>query len=51
MTTDARMDPRQIFADLSQDVVGQDAALQGMAVAIYKHLIEHSVGNVLMIGN
>jgi ATP-dependent Clp protease ATP-binding subunit ClpX len=51
MTIDARITPRQIFADLSEDVIGQDAALQGMSVAIYKHLIEHSVGNVLMIGN
>jgi len=45
------MTPRKIFADLSQDVIGQDQALQDMSVAIYKHLIEHSVGNVLMIGN
>lgn len=51
MTTELRINPRQIFADLSRDVIGQDAALQGMSVAIYKHLIEHSVGNVLMIGN
>ena len=51
MTIDARITPRQIFAELSEDVIGQDAALQGMSVAIYKHLIEHSVGNVLMIGN
>ena len=51
MTTEPRINPRQIFADLSRDVIGQDAALQGMSVAIYKHLIEHSVGNVLMIGN
>jgi ATP-dependent Clp protease ATP-binding subunit ClpX len=51
MTTETRINPRQIFADLSQDVIGQDEALQGMSVAIYKHLIEHSVGNVLMIGN
>ena len=45
------MTPREIFAILSEDVVGQEKALQDMAVAIYKHLIEHSVGNVLMIGN
>ncbi|MEA2079749.1 MAG: AAA family ATPase, partial [Pseudomonadota bacterium] len=36
---------------MSEDVVGQEKALQDMSVAIYKHLIEHSVGNVLMIGN
>ena len=43
--------PKQILADLSQDVIGQDQALQDMSVAIYKHLIEHSSRNVLMIGN
>ena len=45
------MTPKDIFAALRQDVIGQDQALQDMAVAIYKHLIEHSVGNVLLIGN
>ena len=43
--------PKQILADLSQDVIGQDQALQDMSVAIFKHLIEHSSRNVLMIGN
>jgi ATP-dependent Clp protease ATP-binding subunit ClpX len=45
------MTPKDIFAALQREVIGQDQALQDMAVAIYKHLIEHSVGNVLMIGN
>jgi len=45
------MTPKKIFAVLCDDVIGQDPALKSMAVAIYKHLIEHSVGNVLMIGN
>ncbi len=45
------MTPTEIFEALNQDVIGQDQALRDMAVAIYKHLIEHSVGNVLMIGN
>ncbi len=45
------MTPKDIFAILSDGVVGQEKALQAMSVAIYKHLIEHSVGNVLMIGN
>lgn len=45
------MTPKEIFAALGSDVIGQDRALREMAVAIYKHLIEHSVGNVLMIGN
>jgi ATP-dependent Clp protease ATP-binding subunit ClpX len=45
------MTPKDIFAVLSRDVIGQDQALRNMAVAIYKHLIEHAVGNVLLIGN
>ena len=45
------MTPTRIFESLRRDVIGQDAALRDMAVAIYKHLIEHSAGNVLMIGN
>jgi ATP-dependent Clp protease ATP-binding subunit ClpX len=51
MATESPITPKQIFADLSKDVIGQDQALQDMSVAIYKHLIEHSAGNVLMIGN
>ena len=51
MHTETPITPRQIFDDLSRDVLGQDQALQDMSVAIYKHLIEHSAGNVLMIGN
>ncbi len=45
------MTPTDIFTALRQDVIGQDQAIRDMAVAIYKHLIEHSVGNVLLIGN
>ena len=45
------MTPTQIYESLRRDVIGQDQALHQMAVAIYKHLIEHSTGNVLMIGN
>jgi ATP-dependent Clp protease ATP-binding subunit ClpX len=45
------MTPTQIYEFLRRDVIGQDQALHDMAVAIYKHLIEHSTGNVLMIGN
>jgi ATP-dependent Clp protease ATP-binding subunit ClpX len=47
----ATIDPSQIFAQLNREVIGQDAALREMAVAMYKHLISHAVGNVLMIGN
>jgi ATP-dependent Clp protease ATP-binding subunit ClpX len=45
------MTPQEIYESLRRDVIGQDAALHEMAVAIYKHLIEHSAGNVFMIGN
>ena len=51
MTTEPSMTPTAIYATLREDVIGQDQALQDMAVAIYKHLIEHSAGNVLLIGN
>jgi len=51
VTTMLPMTPKEIFAVLSRDVIGQDQALKNMAVAIYKHLIEHSVGNVMLIGN
>ena len=51
MAPNSPITPRQILDDLSQDVIGQDQALQDMSVAIFKHLIEHSSRNVLMIGN
>ena len=51
MASETSITPKQIFADLSQDVIGQDQALRDMSVAIFKHLIEHSSRNVLMIGN
>ena len=43
--------PPEIFKLLNREVIGQDAALREMAVAIYKHLISHRTGNVLLIGN
>lgn len=43
--------PNEIFDNLNRDVIGQNVALKEMAVAIYKHLIGHSAGNVLLIGN
>jgi len=45
------MTPTEIYRILGTDVVGQEDALRDMSVAIYKHLIEHAVGNVMMIGN
>jgi len=43
--------PHEIYQNLNRDVIGQDQALREMSVAIYKHLIGHSAGNVLLIGN
>ena len=51
MASKPSITPKQILAELSQDVIGQDQALQDMSVAIFKHFIEHSSRNVLMIGN
>ena len=51
MASESSITPKQILADMSQDVIGQDQALRDMSVAIFKHLIEHSSRNVLMIGN
>ena len=45
------IEPKDIFEDLRREVIGQDPALREMAVGIYKHLIGHSAGNVLLIGN
>ncbi len=45
------LSPTSIYQALQAEVIGQDKALHEMAVAIYKHLISHSVGNVLLIGN
>jgi len=45
------LQPTDIYEKLSRDVVGQDAAVRLMSVAIHKHLISHSTGNVLIIGN
>lgn len=45
------IEPSQILEQLGTDVIGQNTALREMSVAIYKHLIGHSAGNVLMIGN
>ncbi len=47
----AVIEPKDILKDLGKDVIAQDHALKEMSVAIYKHLIGHSAGNVLLIGN
>jgi ATP-dependent Clp protease ATP-binding subunit ClpX len=44
------MKPPEISELLQPTVIGQEAALQEVSVALYKHLIGHRTGNVLMIG-
>ena len=43
--------PREIFDDLRKVVVGQDAAVRELSVALVKHLVGHPAPNILMIGN
>ena len=44
------MKPPEIFDQLKSSVIGQSAATREVAVALYKHLIGHTTGNILMIG-
>jgi ATP-dependent Clp protease ATP-binding subunit ClpX len=43
--------PPQIFDELRKGVLGQDAALRFVAVAVYKHTTGKVPGNILLIGN
>ena len=43
--------PHEIWTELSRTVVGQDAAVREISVALVKHLLGHPSGNVLLIGN
>jgi len=43
--------PRDIHDELKKTVVGQDDAIRELAVAVVKHLVGHSAGNILLIGN
>jgi ATP-dependent Clp protease ATP-binding subunit ClpX len=43
--------PRDITDALRRTVVGQDEALREISVALIKHLVGHSAGNILLIGN
>ena len=43
--------PKEIYEYLRTLVIGQDGPLRDIATALYKHLINHKVGNVIMIGN
>ena len=44
------MKPPEIFDHLNVHVIGQSAVVREVAVALYKHLIGHKTGNILMIG-
>ena len=44
------MKPPDIFNWLKAHVIGQAPALREVSVALYKHLIGHRTGNILMIG-
>ncbi len=43
--------PTEIFSELRRGVLGQNAALRYVAVAIYKHATGRVPGNILLIGN
>jgi ATP-dependent Clp protease ATP-binding subunit ClpX len=43
--------PPQIFDELRKGVLGQNAALRYVAVAVYKHTTGKVPGNILLIGN
>ena len=43
--------PAQILDELKKSVLGQDAALRKVALAVYKHTTGMVPGNILMIGN
>jgi len=50
MLPSGAMKPPEIFDELKSHVIGQPKAVQSVAVALYKHLIGHKTGNILMIG-
>jgi len=43
--------PPEIFSELRKGVLGQDAALRYVAVALFKHTTGKVPGNILLIGN
>jgi ATP-dependent Clp protease ATP-binding subunit ClpX len=43
--------PKDISEALGKTVVGQDDAIREISVALVKHLVGHSAGNILLIGN
>jgi ATP-dependent Clp protease ATP-binding subunit ClpX len=51
MTDAFPLRPKDIFEALRKTVVGQDDAIREISVALVKHLVGHSAGNILLIGN
>ncbi len=47
----AAITPAEIFVELKRGVLGQDAALRYVAVAVYKHVTGKVPGNILLIGS
>jgi ATP-dependent Clp protease ATP-binding subunit ClpX len=47
----AAMSPPEIHDALSKDVIGQEATLRYVSVAIFKHIQGEPFGNLLLIGN
>lgn len=43
--------PREVFEEIRKTVMGQDAALREVSVAVVKHLMGSRAGNILLIGN
>ena len=51
LAADFPIKPKDIFETLKKTVVGQDEAIRELSVAVVKHLVGHTTGNILMIGN
>jgi len=49
MTT--KLQPTDIYAYLSQKVLGQEEVLKQVSVSVYKHIMGVKWGNILLIGN
>src|SRR5688572_12106102 len=45
------LQPKEIYEELSRTVLGQEAAVREVSVALVKHLLGQSAGNILLIGN
>ena len=45
------MQPKDIYAELNRDIIGQDEVLKYVSVAIFKHVVGERYGNLLLIGN